>query len=267
MRGRGTPTVDQSNLIYHRDLQNHNSNDADPASKVRTDPRPVPGEKTGVFIVAGQSNTVNDHTSGYAIANPAKLDNIDMTNGACYRASEPLLGCQTVPSPATQGNMFLGVADKLVTAGTFQRVILLPVGIGATTVAEWEGDFYRNIIAAHGRIKIAGLTLSGILWQQGESDTATSTADYIARFNSMKGKVQAAGATAPWFVAKSTWLLGTPNPTIRAALAGVVNGTDVFAGPDTDALDNTYRYDTTHFNAAGRDVGAAGWQAMLSPRF
>lgn len=232
---------------------------------------PVAGETVGVLIVAGQSNAANTAGDGtaYTPTNPAKIDNLFLSDGGVYAASDPLLGTENGYAGEI-GNVFTRVADKLVTAGWRQRVVIASVAIGATSATQWDALLYRRIVAAHRRALAKGFTVDGICWQQGETDTAleTSQAAYTASMTSLMGKVAAAGVSAPWLIAKGTLYLGAASTAIRAAQTALVNGSTVLAGPDTDTLTGTNRRpDNTHFSLTGADAAATLWTAAIQAAF
>ncbi len=63
-----------------------------------------------------------------------------------------------------------------------------------------------------------------------------------------------------WFPAKETWLAGSVSAAIQNAQVSLVDGLTVFAGPDMDSMNATFRVaDNTHLNDAG-----AAQAALLS---
>ena len=237
--------------------------------KAVRNPRLNAGETTGVFIVAGQSNASN-YTFGtaYNQTNAGKIDCLSIYDGGLYAATEPLLGCETYNLEQSRGNIFTQVADHLITAGIFQRVILIPIAIGGTPVNLWTTSFGDRLMVAFKRAQAVGLTVTGVLWQQGEADVATSQASYAADLATVIAKPRAAGFNAPWFIAKCTYFTGTTSAPVRAAQTAIVNGTDIFAGPDTDTLTSAYRYDNGHFNSTtGAAAAAALWKTAIDAVF
>lgn len=236
------------------------------AGKTLRYPKLVAGENTGVFIVAGQSLAAGGSEGLYTPVNSAKCDNLNIDDGGMYVAADPLLGCGLTAILNHQGSPYTRLADKLITAGKFDRVILIPVAYGGTKIAQWDAMLHRLIIVGSRRAKAHGINfITAVLWQQGESDTSTATqASYTASFNSMKAKVDAE-FTAPWVLAKSTYIPGATTSTgIRAAVNALVDGTTILAGPDMDTLNSSYRYDDQHWNLAGNQAAASLWFNSLS---
>ena len=61
-------------------------------------------------------------------------------------------------------------------------------------------------------------------------------------------------------VSVASYRFGVVNGNIREAQRELVDFTqNIFPGPDTDTLDQTYRRDNTHFNDLGLDRFAELW--------
>lgn len=237
----------------------------DRGSRSLRTPRLTAGENTAVFIVAGQSNAANCLDSSYSANNASKIDNFNLFDGGVYAASDPLLGC-TIDS-AGLGNLFFRFSDKLITAGSYDRVILAPVAVGGTLVQHWEQAAPLNLrpIVAARRLASVGLPVTAFIWMQGETDAAngTSQSSYADSLSGVISSVRGEGFSQPWLIGKCTYNSGNTSSTIRSAQAAVVNGTDIFAGADSDTLTGTSvnrQADNTHFKAAGGDAAASLWR-------
>lgn len=237
--------------------------------KVRRDPRLNAGETTGVFVVAGQSNCANTVETNATLTNASKIDNLNIFDGGLYAAADPLVGCDGL-----LGNTFSRVADKLITAGIFARVILIPIGVGGSSAAQWADTsaLGQRLIVAARRAAALGLTVSAYLWQQGEQDktNGTSQSSYAASLAAAIALPRNAGFNAPWFIAKCSYINGAVSSAVQAAQVAAANGTTIFAGADTDSLTGTTtnrRPDDTHFKAAGADAAATLWKTAIDSVF
>lgn len=230
-----------------------------------------------VLVVSGQSNVCNNHGTTFTPVNGTKIDNLNLYDGAIYVATDPLLGTNKDAVSLGPGNFALRLADKLVTANKFDRVILLMIGIGGTAVAEWDtGVGSGRFAVAYSRLAARGITPGltnttiAILWGQGENDTflGTSQASYAASLGNVITQARNAGFTqgsVPFFVAKLSWNGGSTSANVQNAQTGIVNhGANIWAGPDADTLDNTKRQDNTHLNPTGADEFATLWQTALA---
>lgn len=232
------------------------------AGKFRADNRLYPNQ--GNFIIAGQSNSAN--AGDAPLFNPTNSGvciQINPFDGGTYLASDPLLGCG-----GDQGNLFTRVSDKLIIAGKYSRVNLIPCGIGSTGALVWATTYYDYIILAYRRAEALGIPITAILWQQGETDNALGNtgANWIDWVQQTRAKVVAAGCTAPWMIAKSTYYAGTTSASIRASIDTLWTLPGFVQGPDTDVLTGfTYRNnpDNVHFNVTGLDMAANLWRDRI----
>lgn len=243
----------------------------DTSSKAVRDPRLVAGEATGVFIIAGQSNACNMVDALYTPTHATKVDNVNIYDGGTYAAVDPLLGCHNIASVASvYGSIWGRMGDKLIAATAYDRVILVPIGIGATNMIDWRdaGPLRDRFGIALGRLAAVGLSATAIMWMQGEGDNVggTSQANYESWLTTMISGVRAGGDTTPWLIGQCTYYNGTTSAAVRAAQAAVVNGTDIFAGADTDTLTGTSvnrQSDNSHLKAAGADAAAGLWRDAI----
>lgn len=235
-----------------------------------------PAVRNLILIVAGQSNVGNVTPSTYTPSNPTKLDQLSVYDGAIRVASDPLIGCF---GALALGNPYLRVADTLVTNNKFDRVILVPIGIGGTMVADHApGGFLQDLfpvamrrIAANGIVAGANVTIAAI-WGQGEYDSLNGTTQ-VAYTNSLNAYIAAsrsAGFSGIWFINVET-LWTTTSAPVQAAQAAVVNhGAGVWACANADALVGPTtcggvdcRSDGVHWsNAGGVFIAAAVVTAM-----
>jgi len=251
-------------------------------STVKT-PRSVqtvnPAVRNLVIIAAGQSNIVNIAPSLYTPTNPSALDNMNVYDGAIYAAVDPLIGTSDQLSPSA-GHPILRLADNLVTANLFDRVIIQPIGIGGTLIADWQTGFASNRIrAALNRLKARGIVAGTnvtiiIIWGQGESDAlaGVSQAAYTAGLTAVIADSRAAGFTGTWFVAKQTWQNGVASTAIQNGQLAVINhGAGIWEGPNADALvgnacpgSSACRVaDNIHWTDIGSAAYASAWQTAL----
>jgi hypothetical protein len=225
---------------------------------------PASGASTGVFIVAGQSQAGNHGVSNFTPSNAANCLQINIYDGVVYRLADPALG-----ATGTAGSYIGRLCDKLITAGKYTNMVMIPVAIGGTKIKQWtpagdpalysSGWWAHRLVVALKRAHQQGYAPQGIIWEQGTQDAAggTTQAAWQADFQLLVTMMSAAGFTGKWLVPQSTLVAGASNSTIRAAQAAVANGSTVIAGPDLDTLtggnlqgDGVHRSDTGNDNAA-----------------
>src|ERR1700678_2933980 len=216
------------------------------------------------LIIAGQSNREAEATSAYSPTNASAIDNFNIQDGAIYAYSDPPLGSSYIATGVpTGGPGHVGgrVADLLINAGLFARVIVVPVAVGGSVVAQWGtgGVLSNRLCVAMSRLAARGITPSttnvtfALEWGQGESDNGVTTqANYTTSLNQVISAVEACGFSGRIWIAEETWINGTTSAAIQAAQAAVVKNPPVFAGANADSLNASNRVsDNTHFNNTG----------------
>jgi hypothetical protein len=255
----GTPTDPFAAKIL--DLAHRPFSDA--SDRDQRSPRLVAGDRTLVLIAAGQSNIANymDTASFYTVTNTAKVDNLNFLDGGVYDFGTKVLGADGIYG------IWLGkLADLMIDDDFYDRVIIVPLGVGNSYVSDWAaGNLRDHILVAQRRCAALGLTPDAIMWQQGENDDAITQADYTSRLQVVIDRARSEFPPVPWLLAKSTLHAGATIATVRAAIDAMVDGETIFAGPDTDALTGltNRKADLTHFNLTGGMAAAALWQTSL----
>jgi len=213
-----------------------------------------------VALVFGQSNAANFGETR-RMAGPSVYS---LYKGWLYRARDPLRGAD-----GNGGSVWTRLGDLLIAEKLYDRVIFVPVAIGGTEISRWapDGDLHPLILRAIEDVKKRKLTFSYLLWHQGESDAVlhTSKLDYMKRFRAMLASIRQHGVAAPVFVAVASRCgQYAINLEIEQAQRELVNPmAGVYAGPDTDVLDESYRYDSCHFSDAGLLKHAELWFQKL----
>ena len=241
------------------------------AGRTSTSAALTPGERTLVAIVGGQSLSANFGQSLYTPANAAKVQNLNIPDNTVYRCVDPVLGATGV-----DGSYIGRLGDKLIDGGAFDRVIFIPIGIGATSIIQHtpRGNYNHRIIAAALRAKAFGWldpnanVEAAVLWHQGEGDNVdcTSTATYVARFLEVQGTLTGRGIDIPWLIAKSTMVANEVDADIQAAQDALVNhGANRYAGANIDSLTGSTnrQAEGTHLKDAGNDAAAALWKTAI----
>jgi hypothetical protein len=240
-------------------LLSRGNQNTDPYTAVS--PALVGGENTAVIITGGDSISANSVNSSYSVTQ-AKNHVLSIYNGGVYASLGTLLGCNT--SPAAGSNYAARLADKLIVAGNYTRVILVPIAIGGTIFSRWVsgGDCFHRIGVAAARLRAQALTATHILWEQGPNDNTAGTSQVAAEaaLNGIRSAFTAAGVIAPMYIAQRSKVGGVTNAAVRAAQAAVVNSTTIKAGPDNDSVST---YDGSHSDATGAGTAADNWKTAL----
>lgn len=244
---------------------------------------------TIVILVIGQSNTTNVTPALYVPTNRTGVINFNIGDGGFYRAKsgggaiDPLLGCSGnvdygLPNKWPNGNWIGQLADQLISAGKATNVVIVPIGVGGSFVADWAvgGSNNPRIAVAHARMVVAGLVPNAIIYGQGESDNgATSQANYTTRGNSMISTLRSFwGTSIPILINKQSYISTLTDANVTNAQAALVDHANgVWAGANADALvgnvcgaganTNCRQSDNTHWSVAGAYSIAAATVAAL----
>lgn len=213
--------------------------------------------KKNLFLIyIGQSTDSNISPTAYSPANPNAIDNLNIYDGAIYKAVDPLLGA-SIGLTGNLGNPCTVLLDALVTAGSFDRTICAPIAIDGSIGVEWATgqNSTRAPVAAYRFLQLRDannfpVTCStthvtcAVICCYGETDNldGTTQASWVATFTTLRNNVIAAGfSPARWFVARKT-LFGVTSPAIEAAQwnnapSGVINNSiGIFQGANADAI-------------------------------
>jgi hypothetical protein len=233
-----------------------------PPARVERPCGPVSG-KTAVIVVHGQSNAANYGSVRHA--SREAVDNFDPGSGKCFAAADPLLGADGIG-----GNFATRLGDIVIQNGLYDRVIFLPLAQSGASIAFLNNEGAELLTNAISKLKAAGLTPTHILFQQGETDAAsTTTAEgYASLLRQLVKRFRAAGFDAPFYLSRSAKCDYVEPKNMAAVRAGQLSAVDealnIHPGPDTDTIGNEGRSpDGCHMNEAGTLANAALWAAFI----
>lgn len=213
---------------------------------------------TVVAFVFGQSNAANHGGERYK-SSTGKVFNY--FEGKYYPAADPLLGATGV-----SGSVWSNLGDKLVNEHLADNVVLIPAGIGGSTLKQWQsgGRLNKMLKARLAEVKSSGLTVTHFLWHQGESDNMLSPDEYAV------GLGQVIALTKEYFPASSFFVAQVSRcgtmasaPQIIQAQRDATKQAGVYLGPNTDVIGLDDRYDDCHFSGRGIELHAKGWLESL----
>lgn len=235
----------------------------------------TPGEKTFIQLVVGDSISSNSGASAYTNTHPTKNQMLNFYNGTTYQYQDPYFNVSTGP-----GSYPGRIADKLITAGKFARVITIGASLGGACSSNYALDGGYNHRARVGCLEshalgwpISGSGDSGnwkfgIIYALGVNDNAQSRspASFTANALSFQQSMRDYGCTGDIFIAKQTMLNSVVNAGIQGAQAGLVdNPNGRFVGADADSLPAAANrpVDGTHFGDVGNDNLAQLWSNIF----
>jgi hypothetical protein len=225
---------------------------------------PKQTERTAVLLIAGQSNAANSGAQRHSTRHPDRV--LNFMGGRCYVAASPLLG-----SNGFAGEYWTVMADELIDSGAFDHVILAPVAVGGSNIAQWaKGGALNTSMIPLVQDLVTHYRVTAVLWHQGESDFTlkTDAVRYKQQFRSFADTLRDNAIDAPVFVSTATRCLpGWSEPNaIQSAQRELVSGQSGFkAGVDTDNLLTAEdRYDDCHMADSGEVKTAKAWAALLA---
>jgi hypothetical protein len=220
---------------------------------------PAQSARTAVFFAFGQSNSTNTGERLYENSDPRILNYFQ---GHCYIAADPMLG-----SIEGAGSVWIPLSQRLLAAGTYDQVILISSGVSGSSVQQWApgGDLSDRYL---GRLQDAKnqYTITNFLWHQGESNVGTATMVYENLLGQIISEAFQSSPTAKFYVSiTSKCGVDVDHPEVTDAQRAMVNGTNIFQGPDTDTgIPLSMRKpDHCHMSAAAQEVFADLWFAAL----
>lgn len=249
-------------LINAEFIKNHWS----PREKISDKGKIVNAGKVMIFLAFGQSNSA-DYGDGEYVCRNKEIYNY--YKGNLYRAKEPLLGAD-----GAGVSVWTRLADMLIDSGVYKKVIIVPCGIGSTSVQCWaEGSCKIQLLKTLEYLKKDNIKLTDIFWDQGETDNVdkTTKAEYKARLKTVIKLIRDKHVNAPFFSSITGYCpFGNDYPmgidtNITQAQHEVINEVDnVKLGPNTDSLNLAYyRYNYLHFTEKGLDKLALAWYKSI----
>jgi len=221
----------------------------------------VKGDKTIIFLAFGQSNAADYGLGIYIPHNEV----YNYYKGDVYKAKEPLLG-----PDGSGSSVWTRLGDLLIDSGLYEKVIIIPCGIGQTSIQCWtEGKCREKLNETLNYLSKDSITPTHIFWEQGETDNVdkTSRAQYKTRLKELIQVFRDRHIEAPFYVSVCSYFpysnnnpLGINDSIRLAQLETIQEIKNTRQGPDTDSLNLAYyRMDAVHFTEKGLDRLALEW--------
>jgi hypothetical protein len=217
-----------------------------------------------VLLIIGQSNGGN-HGETRSTAYRAVF-NFNFFDGLCYQARDPLLG-----ATGDCGSPWCILGDALIADGFARSILLCPLSVGGSTVAEWApgGTYHHRMTYGIARLRQASFEPSHVLWHQGEADAlyGTRADNYAKAFRALVGSLRDLDIRAPIYVAIASFFAipegyAANQAIIRRAQQSLISPQQgILPGPDTDLIRD--RFDGCHMGRAGLCEHAHMWRQSL----
>lgn len=256
----------------------------DTTGRTQISPSLVNGQRTGIFILDGQSLAASHCACGYTVQNPTKVQSVNWAGDQLlYQHQEPCFGGSFWPANQIPANnwsfpytsVWGMVGDLLINAGVFDRIIFLNYAAGGQKASAFipGGTLGQRIpVMFHvlNTLGYPGHMVSGVISMLGEGDGASLTDP--ALWKSQRREAirvsRSFGFAGPWLIPQETYSSGNTYPLIRTAQAELAAEIGNVLGPDFDALGSDYRgADNIHPNLTGRNAIASMWFSTISANF
>ena len=213
-----------------------------------------------VALAFGQSNSAN-----YGSQLNTSVRNVyNYYQGNLYVAKDHMLGAD-----GRGGSVWPVLGDVLIDNKLFESVIFATIGESASAISRWRppGDLYQRLVETIKSLQRSGITITHLLWHQGETDAKLDTEkeQYIRDFVVLKNGIRSLGVKAPIYVSIASRYRGESGDLKiqNAQKELTLKFSDVFPGPNTDQLGDEYRYDGTHFSDTGLKKTAELWYLAI----
>jgi hypothetical protein len=212
---------------------------------------------TAILFTFGQSNSACHGQGTYTCRNQV----YEYFNGNLYLAKEPLIGATGMDGCS----VWTRLADMLIDSGFFKQVVLIPAGIGNTSVQCWsEGECNKKLSETLEWISRDRIKVTHIIWHQGESDNLENTSKelYKLRLKTILTQIRNSGQKADLYVCTASYhpavigIKGKGTDTIiqQAQIEFVNENPGTKPGANTDEIMYAFdRHDGVHFSTVGLD--------------
>ncbi|MHC1776604.1 MAG: sialate O-acetylesterase [Lentimicrobium sp.] len=211
---------------------------------------------TALILTFGQSNAACYGQGTYICRN----DVYEYYKGEVYKAAEPLLGAD-----GNNGcSVWTRFSDMLIDSGLYNKVILLPIGIGSTSIHCWsDGDCNKKLRETLQYIERDSIKITHVILHQGESDNLENTPKdaYKASLKKILLQLREHGIKADFYVCVASFhpnvtdkFNGVDTCIQRAQIEFAEENVGTKPGPDTDLINSAEdRWDGVHFSKTGLD--------------
>jgi len=222
----------------------------------RCDKNILYSDSIAVLLTLGQSNSACYGQGKYICRN----DVYEYFEGNVFKAEEPLLGADG----NNGSSVWTRLADKLIDKGHYNKVILLPIGIGATTVECWsDGYCNKKLSETLEWIKNDSITVTHVIWHQGENDNVENTGKgvYKERLKKILAHIRQHGIKADFHICVASYHPyaaskhnGIDTLIQNAQIEFVKENETTQLCVNTDSINLAGdRYDGVHFSEKGLD--------------
>jgi hypothetical protein len=206
-----------------------------------------------IALAFGQSNASNSGETLYTPHNRV----LNYANGKLYLAKDPLMGAS-----GFGGSVWGILGDKLIDSGLYKKVVLVPIGIGSTTISCWsDSNCNERLVNTLKALQKDKIILTHIFWHHGESDGMTTKKDYKRALEKILATIRKYHQNAPFYCSLVSFNESGTHPQIlNAQKEFITENRNVLIGSKTDNIRKPGdRHGPVHFSAQGMSKYADSW--------
>lgn len=210
---------------------------------------PKDNDELGVIYFAGQSNAGNH--AKYLVKQSDVPDVVLFYNGKCYSATSPVLGGSN-----SKGEFNTLIAQNLVNAGLFSRVIIANTSVGSSSIHRWldPNDISSVFVYEYSLFK-RSYEIDFLVWIHGESDNRANTpvSIYTESFKELIDLLEISSDTNIGITLNTHCLdYAIYKDNIKHAYNEIISNAEYYDLGILNTLDNSFRKDKCHFNKRGQ---------------
>lgn len=228
---------------------------SNPPDSLLVDKKILYSKNTGIILTFGQSNSANYGQGPYDCHNNVYT----YFKGNLYIAKEPLSGAD-----GSECSVWTRLADMLIDKGLYKQVVLIPIGIGSTSIDCWaNGICNEKLIELLKQLQKDSVRVTQVIWHQGESDNLENTPKevYKTKLKKIASLIREYGIKSDFYVCVASYHPGVKNKINgidtciqNAQIEFVKENPGTKQGPDTDLYNLAEdRWDGVHFSKKGLD--------------
>lgn len=221
----------------------------------------ISNQNTLVALTLGQSNAAN-----FGIPRFKPDRNVfNLFEGKCFIAEDPMIGAS-----GDGGSVWTRLGQILVETKQYKNAIFITIAEGSSEISQWVsgGIYEKKLLRAIKQAKKSHITITHVLWHQGETDASkgTSQSEYLLNLQRLIDSIRSNGVHAPFFVSVASYCQYKVSSAIQSAQKSSIDfNKRIYPGPNTDLMTSSkYRRDNCHFSEEGLEKFAALWANSIN---
>jgi hypothetical protein len=166
-----------------------------------------------------------------------------------------------------QGSMWMPLGSEIIRSKLADKVVFMPIGMSSTKVADWlqGGIAYDKLQSALKIAKKRGIKFDYAFWLQGYSNIGSNKNKYAADLSTILKSVSRNIRVGKWIIARQSGCFSSADRDISNVqrLFGHNYVFNRYEGPDSNAIENKYRFSGCDLNKEGQEEMAKLWLSSI----